>query len=467
MLEQIGVRPDSPILSAFQGQRVRAHQFAQTAKFSTYLFAIVAGPFDCLEPSAERQQELPEVPMRLYCRRSLTRYAEKMKDDWFRITKASIRFYEEMFDTPYPFDKLDSVFCPDYAMGAMENVGCITYNDDYIERDEHFTRYKRENIFNTIAHEISHMWFGNLVTMKWWDDLWLNESFANTVSYMAMDKAQGMEDVTLAWNIFIDEQFSGLTADQKDTSHPIATEVVHTGAAQEIFDGISYGKGAAWLHQMVFMLGEDLLKDGLRAYFAKYKFENTTLAQFIAELSAAAQRAGVDIDVRAWSDSWLTRAGCSSIRLTYDRDCQTGVISSLKLVQEPYNVSGTPENCLRRQAINIASLDRQMKVIEVKRVETSDSVAETPITDAFVGLQEEPVHAFLINYGCHGYGKFEIDHMTMCALETGLSKIEESRERKSITNIMFDQVKSGGLPACRLVRAILGSLEAETAVDVV
>jgi len=112
-----------------------------------------------------------------------------MTDDFFRISKASLRYYEMMFDTPYPFDKLDSVFCPDYAMGAMENVGCITYNDDYIERDQNFTRYVKENTFNTVAHEISHQWFGNLVTMKWWDDLWLNESFANTVSYMAMDKA--------------------------------------------------------------------------------------------------------------------------------------------------------------------------------------------------------------------------------------------------------------------------------------
>ena len=204
---------ESQILTSFEGTRVKAHEFQRTAKFSTYLFCIVAGPFDCIEQSPERQQELPHFPMRVYCRKSLTKYAEKMKEDVFRVTKASIRFYEKIFDTPYPFDKLDSVFCPDYAMGAMENVGCITYNDDYIERDEHFTRYRKENIFNTIAHEISHQWFGNLITMKWWDDLWLNESFANTVSYMAMDKGEGMEDLTLAWNIFIDEQFWGLGED--------------------------------------------------------------------------------------------------------------------------------------------------------------------------------------------------------------------------------------------------------------
>jgi aminopeptidase N len=98
-------------------------------------------------------------------------------------------------------------------MGAMENVGLVTYNDMYITRGEKFTRYKQENIFNTICHEISHMWFGNLVTMKWWDDLWLNESFANMISYMCMDEAEGLEDITLAWNIFLEEQFWGLRDD--------------------------------------------------------------------------------------------------------------------------------------------------------------------------------------------------------------------------------------------------------------
>ena len=183
------VAMDSPILTAFGDTAVKVHEFARTKKFSTYLFCIVAGPFDFIEPSEECQREEPQLPMRVYCRKSLTEYAKKMAPDFFRVSKASIRYYSDIFNTPYPFDKLDSVFCPDYAMGAMENVGCITYNDDYIERDEHFTRYKMENIFNTVAHEISHQWFGNLVTMKWWDDLWLNESFANTVSYMAMDEA--------------------------------------------------------------------------------------------------------------------------------------------------------------------------------------------------------------------------------------------------------------------------------------
>ena len=232
--------------------------------------------------------------MRVYCRKSLKNYVAKISDKWFRVTKASIRYYQDMFDQPYPFDKIDSIFCPDYSMGAMENVGCITYNDDYVARDSNYTEYKQQNIFNTVAHEVSHQWFGNLVTMKWWDDLWLNESFANMISYMAMDEGDGiMHELDLAWNIFLDEQYWGLAEDQKDTSHPIAANVVNTGVAQDIFDGISYGKGAAFLHQMVFYIGKDILKEGLKTYFNKYRFKNTELKDFIAELNDAAQRLGL------------------------------------------------------------------------------------------------------------------------------------------------------------------------------
>lgn len=388
--------------------------------------------------------------MRVYCRKSLTKYAEKMKDDWFRITQASIKYYEEMFDTPYPFDKLDSVFCPDYAMGAMENVGCITYNDDYIQRDEHFTRYKWECIFNTISHEISHQWFGNLVTMKWWDDLWLNESFANMISYMANDEGAGMEDLTMAWNIFIDEQYWGLAEDQKNTTHPIAATCNSTGDAQDIFDGISYGKGAAFLHQMVFYLGKDLLKEGLKTYFDKYSFKNTELKDFIAELSDAAKRLNLQVDFKEWSDTWLTTSGCATIDLQFKRDEASGNFTECSIVQTPYNKENTPSNRLRVQALNVAALDEDMKVIKTIRVETSATSKETRIPE-FVGPQGTKIHCFLINHGCHAYGKFAISEMTLKALETGLHKIESSLDRKQVINIMYDMIKSGKIPASRVL----------------
>lgn len=172
---------------------------------------MVGGPYEIHYPEPEFSDH--KIPMRLLCRKSLSAYVHELKDNWFRVTLHGIRFYEQMFSTPYPFEKLDSVFCPDYRMGAMENVGNITYNDEYVPRDEKPTRIKTEYIYNTILHEVSHMWFGNLVTMQWWDDLWLNESFANMISYICMDEAKGLEDITLAWNIFLDENFWGLSED--------------------------------------------------------------------------------------------------------------------------------------------------------------------------------------------------------------------------------------------------------------
>jgi len=127
--------------------------------------------------------------MRLLCRKSLEEHVVTIAEDWFRVTKAGIRYYEEIFSTKYPFGKFDQVFCPDYDMGAMENVGLVTYNDMYVSRGEKYTRVRLEYIYNTILHEISHMWFGNLVTMKWWDDLWLNESFATLIAYMCAEEA--------------------------------------------------------------------------------------------------------------------------------------------------------------------------------------------------------------------------------------------------------------------------------------
>jgi aminopeptidase N len=210
-LASFNLSDKSDLVTRFQDAPVACHRFDKSVPISTYIYSLVAGAYSVTFPKEADVD--PQIPMRLLCRKSLAEHVEKMKDDWFRITIRAIRFYEIMFNTPYPFDKLDQTFCPDYRMGAMENVGNITYNDEYVPRNENFTRVKMENIYNTITHEISHMWFGNLVTMEWWDDLWLNESFANMISFMCMDEAEGLEDITLAWNIFLGENFWGLGTD--------------------------------------------------------------------------------------------------------------------------------------------------------------------------------------------------------------------------------------------------------------
>lgn len=199
-----------------------------------------------------------------------------------------------------------------------------------------------------ILHEISHMWFGNLVTMKWWDDLWLNESFANMIAYMCMDEAEGLEDIILAWSGFLAEQFWGLRTDQVDTSHPIAAKCESTQDAEDIFDGISYGKGGSWLHQMIFYFGKETLKKGLKSYFEKYSFKNTELKDFVNELATAATNQGTSPNVNFminWADSWLKSAGCAVIELDYS--VKDGNYEFVKVKQTPYNQQNTPDNKLR------------------------------------------------------------------------------------------------------------------------
>ena len=188
------------------------YQFGESPKLSVYLYSIIAGPYELVECDQPEIREY-KVPLRIFSRKSIKRYAERKKDIYYHVTKCGIDFYENLFSTAYPFSKLDQVFIPDYNMGAMENVGCIIYRDDYIEREESFSTYKEQWIINTFLHEISHMWFGNLVTMKWWDGLWLNESFANYVSYICMDEAPGLEEYKLSWSIFLVESFWGLKED--------------------------------------------------------------------------------------------------------------------------------------------------------------------------------------------------------------------------------------------------------------
>ena len=187
-------------------------EFAESPRISTYLYCFIAGPWELFESDNEEIRNF-RVPLRLLSRKSVAKYLENMKEDYFITTKSGIEYYEQTFSTPYPFAKLDQVFCPDYSAGAMENVGLITYRDEFIQRDEFFTVEKHQYTRMVILHEVSHMWFGNMVTMKWWNDLWLNESFANFVSYLSLDEGEGTKQHPGAWSMFLDESFWGLSTD--------------------------------------------------------------------------------------------------------------------------------------------------------------------------------------------------------------------------------------------------------------
>lgn len=229
ILEQFGAT------DAFTSPKITA--FKESPRISTYAYAIVAGNYQYHERKTEG---LPL--MRIYARKSL--FADVEPDEMFNITQAGIKFYSQYFSTPYPFDKYDQVFVPEHNWGAMENIGCVTFNESYLCRGEEKSLAKRTRFGITNLHELAHMWFGNLVTMKWWNDLWLNESFATFMSLVSMTRSEGLEYFNTAWISFLQYTFWGINTDVLSSTHPIKAIIHDTAEAESIFDGISYGKGA-------------------------------------------------------------------------------------------------------------------------------------------------------------------------------------------------------------------------------
>ena len=249
--------------------------FAPTGRISSYITALIAGPYD--EVRDEVQTRNGVVPLGVFCRRSLTQYLDA--ENIFDCTKKGFAFFEAEFDQPYPFEKYDQIFTPEYNMGAMENAGAVTFTEVYVFRSK-VSEAKIERRALTILHELAHMWFGNLVTMRWWDDLWLNESFAEWASTTCQAEATQWAN---AWTTFgTAEKAWAYTQDQLTSTHPIAADMRHLEDVEVNFDGITYAKGASVLKQLVAYVGREPFVAALREYFRKHAWGNTTLADLLA-----------------------------------------------------------------------------------------------------------------------------------------------------------------------------------------
>ena len=260
-----------------------------------------------------------EVPLGIFCRRSLSPYLDA--DNLFDVTKRGFAFFEEEFDQPYPFEKYDQLFTPEYNMGAMENAGCVTINEMYVFRSR-VTDAIVERRALTVLHELAHMWFGDLVTMRWWNDLWLNESFAEWASTTCQAEATHWTD---AWTTFgTHEKDWAYRQDQLSSTHPVVAEIRDLEDVEVNFDGITYAKGASVLKQLVAHVGREAFRDGLRAYFAKHLWGNTTLDDLLVELEATSGR-----DLRAWSAQWLETAGVSTLRPLVEVDDRGRIASAV------------------------------------------------------------------------------------------------------------------------------------------
>ncbi len=307
---------NAPVAAAtpIAGDR-REHRFAATPPISTYLVALIAGPYTGVRALHRG------TPLGIWTRRSLARFLDA--DEVFAVTKQGLDYYAALFDHPFPFAKYDQIFVPEFNSGAMENVGAVTFSESYVFRDPP-TDTQRLARAETVLHELAHMWFGDLATMRWWDDLWLNESFATYVSNLCLAEATRFAG---AWRAFhADMKRWGYQADARSTTHPISGLVPDTDATFYNFDGITYGKGASVIKQLVAEIGHDAFRAGLRTYFRRHAWGNATLADFLAALEDGAGRS-----LGEWSRRWLETASLNTIQASWtERD---GLVERLQLSQ--------------------------------------------------------------------------------------------------------------------------------------
>ena len=291
-------------LAGKPAESTKLWHFATTPTMSSYLTAICAGPYAAWHTTYENEDGRT-VPMSQYCRQALKDAFAKDVDYLFDITKKGFAFYAKTWGVPYPYAKYDQIYVPEYNAGAMENIGLVTIRDSYVFESK-VTDALAERRVVTVLHELAHMWFGDYVTMKWWNDLWLNESFAEFTSTLATAEATEWKD---AWATFSSGEKSwALRQDQLSTTHPIVAPINDLNDTYVNFDGITYAKGASVLKQLVFYVGRDKFFQGINNYLNKHAYANATLADLLAELELTSGR-----DLKAWSAQWLEQSGINTI----------------------------------------------------------------------------------------------------------------------------------------------------------
>jgi len=379
--------------------------FPPTPVMSTYITAIAAGPY------FEVTQEHDGIRLGLYCRRSLAEYLDP--DEIFEITRQGFDYFHANFGIRYPFGKYDQLFVPEFKAGAMENAGAVTFLEAYIFRSR-VTDSERESRALTILHEMAHMWFGDLVTMRWWDDLWLNESFATWAEMVSGVEATRWRN---AWTSFAqDYKTWAYRQDQLPSTHPIAADIPDIDAVEVNFDGITYAKGAAVLKQLVAYVGRDNFLAGVRDYFRKHAWGNATLSDLLSSLEHASGR-----DLAAWSKSWLETAGVNTLRPSFEVDGE-GRFTSFAVVQE----APAEHSELRPHHIAIGLYDHAgpgqdgSKLTRRRQIELDIAGPSTAVAD-LVGELRPPL--VLVNDDDLTYAKVRLDDRSLQTVITSISDL--------------------------------------------
>jgi aminopeptidase N len=425
------------------------HTFVTTPKMSTYLVALIAGPYARWDDVYS--DEHGEIALGIFCRATLAEFmdAERL----FTQTKQGFGFYHKNFGVPYAFGKYDQLFVPEFNAGAMENAGAVTFLEDYVFRSK-VTRASYERRAETVLHEMAHMWFGDLVTMRWWDDLWLNESFATFASVLCQAEAT---EFTTAWTTFANAEKSwAYRQDQMPSTHPVAADIPDLAAVEVNFDGITYAKGASVLKQLVAYVGLEDFLSGLRDYFQSHAFGNATFDDLLTALEKASGR-----DLSDWGRQWLQTNGLNTLRADFDVDAD-GKFSWFAVTQSGA-APGAGETRTHRLAVGVYDDDADGRLARVHREELDISGESTEVP-ALVGVPHGKL--ILVNDDDLTYCSLRLDGDSLQTALDRIADIAEPLPRTLVWSAAWEMTRDAELRARDFVSLVSGGIQAETEVGV-
>ncbi|WP_086562742.1 aminopeptidase N [Streptomyces africanus] len=429
-------------------------RFAETKPISTYITCVVAGPYHYVTDTYSRTFEdgtTLEIPLGALCRKGLAPHFDS--EDVFLVTKQGLDFFHDHFDYPYPFGKYDQAFVPEYNLGAMENPGLVTFREEFIFRGK-VTQASYEGRANVILHEMAHMWFGDLVTMEWWDDLWLKESFAD---FMGAFSLVGATRFAGGWITFANRRKSwAYRADQLPSTHPITADIRDLQDAKLNFDGITYAKGASVLKQLVAYVGQDAFLEGARRYFKRHAYGNTRLADLLSVLEETSGR-----DMSAWARSWLQTAGVNALTPQLLLDPQ-GRVEELAVVQEA--AESHPELRPHRVAVGLYRATDNGAVERYARAEVDVDGPRTVVAE--LSGAEAP-DLVLVNDDDLTYCKIRFDETSLATLREHLGSVTDPLARALCWSALWNMTRDALLPAGDFVDLVLRFAGGESEIGVV
>ena len=427
-------------------------EFEPTPRISTYITALVAGPY--FEVRDEYVGPHGTYPLGIFCRTSLSEFLDS--DEIFTVTKQGFEFFERQFTVPYPFTKYDQLFVPEFNAGAMENAACVTILEDYVFRSR-VTNAAYEQRANTILHELAHMWFGDLVTMTWWDDLWLNESFAEWAAHHANVHATRYTD---AWTTFANLRKAwAYRQDQLPSTHPIAADMVDLDSVRVNFDGITYAKGASALRQLVAWVGEEQFLAGLHNYFVKHAWKNTQLSDLLVELEATSGR-----DLGDWTRQWLQTSGVNQLRPVIALN-DDGTFARVHIEQTPPAAPVGIEQVLRSHRVGIGLFDLTSSGFTRRDGFEIDVVGALTDVPRLTGVQQPDL--LLVNDGDLTFAKVRLDARSWKSVTEHIGELDDSLARAVIWGAAWDMTRDAEVSTGEFLTLVLSGVQKESDVGVV